>query len=430
MAEITTEVPVTGVAKVADLIPYYNNPRAHTDLDVDRMIGSISAFGFRIPVLVKKSDDGLEVIDGHLRLKAAEKLGLDEVPVLYADDMNADQIRAFRIMVNQSVSWSDWDNAKLHEELQLIAQSELASMHSLESIVGFDTSELNRLSALAELKSGLTDPDVAPPVPEKPVTELGDIWVLGKHRLVCGDCTDADTVAKCLNGVTPHLMVTDPPYGVEYDPKQRGRMDGRKTKRTYMAASEDINIDWGGAWAMFPGDVAYVWHSDKQIIGIGNALILGGFELRQQLIWAKNVITLTRTNFNYQHEHCWYAVRKGKNAHYRGGRDNTTLWKIDKVIADTGHGAQKPVECMKRPIENSSKPGESVYDPFLGSGTTLIAAEMTGRSCYAIELSPAYCDVCVARWQEFTGKQAHIDDGSQVTLETPVEPTIAVIADG
>ncbi len=458
MSDETLEIPVTGVANVADLIPYFNNPRSHTDLDIDRMIGSINAFGFRIPVLVKQGVDGPEVIDGHLRLKAAEKLGLEKVPVLYADDMSDEQVRAFRIMVNQSVSWADWDNAKLHEELQLIAQSELAGMHSLEAVSGFEKLEIGKLAALAALKSGLTDPDVAPPVPEKPVTELGDIWVLGKHRLVCGDSTDPDTVQKCLNGAVPHLMVTDPPYGVNYDPAWRLKagiagVPGESGAALGKVLNDD-KADWTETWKLFPGSVVYIWHSSLHAVTVMENLKVSGFQVRAQICWVKQRAVLSRGNYHWQHETAFYAtaegsepddhwhfvpehevaeyaVKDGNHANWKGNRKQSTVWFIEHLKSDTGHGTQKPVECMKRPMENNSMPGQAVYDPFVGSGTTIIAGEMTGRSVHAIELDPGYCDVCVARWQAFTGEQAHIDDSVPPVVATdPDIKIVEVAADG
>jgi DNA modification methylase len=248
-------------------------------------------------------------------------------------------------------------------------------------------------------------------VPAVPVTVLGDVWVIGKHRIVCGDSTDADTVAKVLNGVEPHLMVTDPPYGVEYDASWRNtakRADGTPIGASAIGKVEnDARADWSEAWALFPGEVAYVWHAGLFAGVVADSLVNTGFSLRSQIIWSKQQFAIGRGDYHWQHEPCWYAVRKGKTGHYDGGRKQSTLWQIPKPQkSETGHSTQKPVECMKRPIENNSSPGQAVYEPFSGSGTTIIAGEMTGRCVYAIELSPAYVDVAVKRWQEFTGKDA------------------------
>ena len=230
------------------------------------------------------------------------------------------------------------------------------------------------------------------------------------HRIVCGDCTDADTVSKCLNGVAPHLMVTDPPYGVEYDPSWREKAGVAGGDYAKGKVLNDDNADWREAWALCPGDVAYVWHAGLFAGVVGESLIATKFKLRSQIIWDKGQMVLSRGDYHWQHEPCWYAVRESKTGHWASDRKQVTVWQIDKPRkSETGHGTQKPVECMKRPIENNSSPGQAVYEPFSGSGTTIIAGEMTGRCIYAIELNPAYVDVAVKRWQDFTGQQATLE---------------------
>jgi DNA modification methylase len=384
---------------IGSVIPYARNPRRN-DAAISKVAASLQEFGWRQPIVV---DDDMVVVVGHTRLEAARSLGMGEVPIHVAAGLTPEQIKAYRLADNRVGEEAEWDHELLRLEL-----GELEGMDFSLDLTGFDSDELLELMA-DPFEEGQTDPDDVPELPEEAITKPGDLWLLGQHRLLCGDSTNADDVAKCLNGVEPHLMVTDPPYGVEYDPNQRSRVVPNAAKRTYMPAAEDTNRDWGEVWVLFPGDVCYVWHSDKQIIGVGTALQSSGFDLRQQIIWAKNHLTITRTHFHYQHEHCWYGVRKGANGHWSGPTNETTLWKIDKVPADTGHGAQKPVECMKRPIENNSSIGQAVYDPFLGSGTTMIAAEMTGRACHGLEISPEYCDVIVQRWENFTGRKAELD---------------------
>jgi len=214
-----------------------------------------------------------------------------------------------------------------------------------------------------------------------PATVAGDVWLLGKHRLVCGDCTEPEVVEACVNGVTPHLMVTDPPYGVAYDPAWRARAGVNLNKRKLGKVGNDDRADWREAWALFPGDVAYVWHAGRFASVAADSLEACGFALRAQIIWGKDRFALSRGDYHWQHEPCWYAVRNGAKGHWSGGRSQSTLWSIPaRDDSGHGHGTQKPVECMKRPIENNSSPGQAVYDPFLGSGTTIIAAEMTGRA--------------------------------------------------
>jgi DNA modification methylase len=210
-------------------------------------------------------------------------------------------------------------------------------------------------------------------------------------------------------------MVTDPPYGVEYDPSWRNETGVSATSRTGKVTNDD-RADWREAWALFPGDVAYVWHADRQAAVVQASLEANGFAIRCQLVWAKPRFVLGRGDYHWQHEPCWYAVRKGATGHWQGARDQATLWTIGRADEEddaTRHGTQKPVECVRRPIVNNSEAGDAVYEPFAGSGSTLIAAETTGRRCYAIEIEPAYCDVVIERWQRFTGRSAVLEGDGQ-----------------
>ena len=213
-----------------------------------------------------------------------------------------------------------------------------------------------------------------------------------------------------LAGAVPHLMVTDPPYGVSYDPSWRNEAGVSSTSRTGKVANDD-RADWREAWALFPGEVAYVWHAAIHARTVAESLEACGFVVRSQIIWSKSRFVLGRGDYHWQHEPCWYAVRKGGTGHWQGARDQATIWPIASGEDDgaTGHGTQKPVACMRRPIEHNSEDGDSVYEPFSGSGTTLIAAERTGRRCFALELDPRYVDVAVTRWQSLTGEVAVLD---------------------
>lgn len=385
------------------LIEYARNPRKN-DHAVDQVAAAIREFGFRVPVVAKS--DGT-VVDGHLRLKAAKKLGLTEIPVVLADDMTDAQIKAFRLSVNKVAEFADWDVDLLKLEF-----AELNEMDFDLSLTGFDLDEIN--SFLVDPTEGLTDEDEVPDAPDDPVTVEGDVWRLGKHRLVCGDSTNADDVAKALNGIEPHLMVTDPPYGVEYDAKWRRsalpETNPGKTGGMHGKVMNDGRADWSEAWALFPGDVAYVWHAGVKSAQVQQSLEACSFHVRAQIIWAKHQSVIGRGHYHVQHEPCFYLVRKGGTGHWGGSRKQHTLWQIDKAKNnETGHSTQKPVECMKRPIENNSSPGQAIYEPFSGSGTTIIACEQTGRVCHAIELNPAYVDMAILRWQNFTGHQATLE---------------------
>lgn len=384
------------------LIPYVRNARTHSDAQVAQIAASIREFGWTNPVLVD-GDNG--VVAGHGRLLAARKLGLASVPVIELSGLTEAQKRAYVLADNKLALNAGWDMAMLQLEV-----GELADLGFDLSLTGFSEEELNALAA--EANPGLTDPDVIPEPPAIPTSVPGDVWLLGRHRLVCGDCTDADTVAKALNGVTPQLMVTDPPYGVNYDPAWRNRIGSSSSGRTGIVLN-DHRADWREAWALFPGDIAYIWHGALHAAAVAESLQAAGFDIRAQIIWAKDRLVLSRGDYHWQHEPCWYAVRKGARGCWSGDRKQTTLWQIANrnQDAETVHGTQKPVACMQRPIENNSSPGQAIYEPFCGSGSTIIAAERTGRACHGIELNPVYVDVAIQRWQDFTG-QAALDAAS------------------
>ena len=394
---------------VESLIPYARNARTHSEAQVAQIAASIKEWGWTTPVLV---DEDSGIIAGHGRVMAAQKLALKEVPVMVATGWTEAQKKAYVLADNQLALNAGWDTDLLKVELQ-----EINGLDFDMGLMGFSDDFLQ--SVLVETTEGLTDEDAVPDVPEEPETKPGDVWILGRHRLMCGDSTSADDVAKALNGVEPHLMVTDPPYGVEYsagwrneampqknDPKRWKDGSGRATG----AVANDDKADWREAWSLFPGDVAYVWHADRFSHHVAASLEVCDMQMRALIIWAKNQLVIGRGDYHPQHEPCWYAVRKGRKGHYCGGRKQTTVWNIDKPRkSETGHSTQKPVECMRRPVVNNSSPGQAIYDPFLGSGTTLIACEMEGRACHGLELNPAYCDVIKKRWEDFTGQKAVLE---------------------
>ena len=393
---------------VAELVPYARNARTHSDAQVAQIAASIKEWGWTTPVLV---DEAGSIIAGHGRVMAARKLGLSEVPVMTATGWSEAQKKAYVLADNQLALNAGWDTDLLKVELQ-----DLDGFDFNLELIGFDEKTLAGL--LNDPTEGETDPDEIPETPSDPVTVLGDVWMLGKHRIICGSSTDAHTVEKVLNGVKPHLMVTDPPYGVEYDANWRNeaeRGNGKKIGgRAVGKVLNDDKADWRDAWALFPGDVAYVWHAGLYAGVVADSLLACNFKLRSQIIWAKSNFAIGRGDYHWHHEPCWYAVRDKATGKWAGDRKQTTLWKIDKPQkSETGHSTQKPIDCMKRPIENNSSPGQAIYEPFSGSGTTIIACEMTGRSCHAIELNPAYVDVAVKRWQDFTGQKAILESNDQ-----------------
>ena len=388
------------------LIPYARNPRKNESA-IATVAASLKEFGWRQPIVV---DEEMVILAGHTRLEAARQLGLASAPVHIARGLTPAQARAYRLMDNRASENAEWDEALLGLEL-----GDLQGDGFDLALTGFDDAELNRLLAgLGEDGDAREGEDDVPETPTDPVSRPGDLWLLGPHRLLCGDSTVATDVERVLNGVTPLLMISDPPYGVEYDPSWRNQAGAARTRRTGKVLNDD-RADWREAWSLFPGDVAYVWHGALHATTVAESLEVAGFAIRSQIIWAKERLVLSRGDYHWQHEPALYCVRKTGKAHWAGDRKQTTLWQISSrdQDAETVHGTQKPVECMRRPILNNSSPGQAVYEPFMGSGTTLIAAETTGRVCLGLELNPAYVDVAVERWQRFTGKAAVLEGADQ-----------------
>lgn len=383
------------------IIPYARNPRKN-DTAVDAVAASIKEFGFRQPIVVAED---MVVLVGHTRLKAAIRLGMAEVPVHIATGLTETQKKAYRIADNRTSELAEWDSELLALELEDLRMADFDL-----GTLAFEDGEINALLASLEATpEGETDADAVPEPQDEVVAQPGDVWVMGKHRIMCGDSTVATDVAALLGGGVPHLMVTDPPYGVEYDADWRNhsmRADGSGIgTRAVGKVLNDHNADWREAWALFPGEVAYVWHAGTKANIVADSLLACGFDIRAQVIWAKSQLVIGRGHYHPKHEPCWYAVKKGGTGHWQGDRKQTTLWEINKPQkSETGHSTQKPIECMRRPIENNSQPGDSIYEPFSGSGTTIIAAEQTGRRCYAMEISPLYVQVALDRWANFTGK--------------------------
>ncbi len=425
MNKPSLEIQVWEIDRVT---PYSRNPRRN-DGAVEKMCASIRAFGFKIPCLVRSNG---ELIDGHLRLKAARKLGLTEVPVILCDEWTPEQVKAFRLMVNRSATWADWDEESLAAEL-----AELQAANFDLSLSGFDTEELEDY-----LSKGVPEEDAAPPVPVLAVTSPGDLWICGSHRVLCGDATDAEAVSRLIGERKPILLVTDPPYGIELDSEWRDRaglnghgpaepsyMKRRTRGHQATSISGDTRADWSEAFALVPSlQVGYVWHASKFTREVLDGLLRIGFEHHQQIIWDKERTVLTRTHYWFQHEPCWY-VRKKNAPWYGKAGENSTIWSSPSPKFIMGgsneekydHPTQKPIELMRRPILNHTKRGEWVYEPFLGSGTTLAAAESTGRACCGMELDPRYVDVVVGRWEKLSGKQATLEGEERTFAEVAEE---------
>ena len=402
------------------LIPYARNARTHSDKQIAQIAASIEAFGFNNPVLID-ADGG--IIAGHGRVLAAQKLGLDQVPTILIDHLTEAQQRAFILADNRIALNAKWD-----DDLLALEMADLSVLEFDVSLTGFTDPEINKLLS-AGLEAGETEDDV-PAAPENPVSRPGDLWQLSDHRVLCGDATDRDAVDKLLAGVTPNLMVTDPPYGVEYDAAWREKVHGAEAApRSTGAVTNDDRADWSAAFRLFPGNVIYAWHAAAYAVETAQALGSLSFDCRAQIIWVKQHFAISRGHYHWQHEPCWYAVRAGENGSWLGDRKQSTVWEVANASAFGGdtedgktvHSTQKPVELMRRPILNHTKPGDAVYDPFLGSGSTVIAAEHAGRSAYGLEIEPRYVDVIVQRWQAFANTEAVLDGDGRTFDEIAAE---------
>ena len=385
------------------LVPYERNPRRIPEAAVEACRRSYRAFGMRNPIIVDVAG-GMIVVAGHTRLKAALAEELPEVPTIDTAGLTPEQIKAYRIADNRIAAMTGEDPELLDAEIK--SMEEAALRDGLADAMAVDEAYINRLFSEAggEEAGGRANEKVEP-LDGPTITQPGDLIVLGRHRLLCGDATKVEDVAALLNGATPRLMVTDPPYGVDYDPDWRNRhvrSDGSPIGASaVMRPKNDERADWREAWKLAPSDVVYVWHASLYGVDVFESVRDAGFVFRSQIIWAKSTHPISRGNYHWQHEACLYAIRKGQSARWVGGRKQTTIWQIPKAAKlETGHSTQKPIECMERPIRNHEG---DVYDPFVGSGTTILAAERQGRTCYAMEVSPAFCDVVVRRWASVTG---------------------------
>lgn len=404
------------------LVPYARNARIHGDKQVNQIAASIQQFGFTNPVLV---DEHGSIVAGHGRVLAAKQLGRVFVPCIVLAGLTEEQVKAYRLADNKLAEGSKWDPKLLALEV-----GELSLKLFDLTQAGFGVTELAKWNKVAGNTPDESDDDPPPPAVGAAVSQHGDLWLLGSHRLICGDSTVPATVLRLIEGeLSPVIMVTDPPYGVSYDPAWRHRAGVNNSERLGEVQNDD-RADWAEAWNLSPAGIAYVWHASSFASTVQASLEGEGFEIRAQIIWKKDRAVMSRGAYHWQHEPCWYAVRKGATSKWKGDRGQSTVWEIsgragkqsEKADEEqTTHGTQKPVACMLRPIMNHTKEGEAVYDPFLGSGTTLIAAEKSRRVAYAVELDPRYIDMAVLRWQRFTGLDARLEgDGrtfSQIQAE-------------
>ena len=398
--------------QVADLVPYAKNARQHPPEQIDQIAASMERFGFTIPMLV--AEDGT-IIAGHGRLMAAAQLGLAEVPVMVARGWSEEDRRLYTLADNRLAEIAEWDPEMLRIEI-----GELREDFGIEdmSLIGFSAEDLAEIlpDALIDTTGGLTDPDDVPEVPEAPVTRPGDVWLMGKHRLLCGDSTVATDVQTVLGDVKADLCFCDPPYNVDYaggvGAEKAGK--GRRIKNDALGdgfgqflydACVLINAHTDGA--------VYICMSSSELQTLQSAFKSAGGHWSTFIIWAKDRFTLGRADYQRQYEPILYGWPEGVKRHWCGDRDQGDVWNIERPHKNDLHPTMKPVSLVERAIRNSSRKGDLVFDPFGGSGTTLIAAEKTGRHASLIELDPKYVDVIVRRWQEFTGETAVLESSGQ-----------------
>jgi len=412
---------------IDQLRPDPANPRRISEDELDSLERSLRQFGFVQPVLARKADG--TVIGGHQRLVAARRLGLATVPVTYLD-LSIEQARLLNLALNKiSGSWDDALLARLLADLQTTPDLDL-------TLSGFGEDEIRdlfRSLEVREKREQVESFDLDEALAEAtraPRSKPGDLWVLGDHRLACGDSTDPEAVARLLDGAEPKLLATDPPYGVSLDgswrdgvynalgPAEKTYMRGKGARNTTM--SGDTRVDWSEAFELVPSlAVGYIWHAGVHAAEVAQGLERIGFEIVSQVIWDKGLFAMGRSWYHWRHEPCWVVRRKGSKARFYGSRDQATIWNAPSPKMSMAgsaeprldHPTQKPLVLFETPIRNHLKPGEALYEPFSGSGTALIAAERTGTRCYAMEIDPIYLEVALRRWERFSGSVAERVDG-------------------
>ena len=383
---------------IEKLVPYAKNSRTHSEEQVAQIASSIREWGFTTAVLVDESGG---IIAGHGRVMAARKLGLASLPVMVAKGWSDAQKRAYVVADNKLALNAGWDNELLALEL-----GELGDVGFDLELTGFTDEEIKALMPV-EVNEGLTDPDSAPAVQENPVTVLGDVWVMGNHRLMCGDSTSTDHLAQLTNGNLVDMWLTDPPYNVAYEGCTKDKLKIKNDEMGDEQFRQFLRDSYTAAdTVMKPGAVFYIWHADSEGYNFRGAAKDAGWTVRQCLIWKKSSLVLGRQDYHWQHEPCLYGWKDGAGHLWSADRKQTTILEFDKPSRNGEHPTMKPVALFEYQMLNNTKGGDLVLDSFGGSGTTLIAAEKNGRTALLMELDSRYCDVIVKRWQEFTGKQA------------------------
>jgi DNA modification methylase len=387
---------------IETLIPYVNNARTHSDAQVAQIAASIKEFGFNNPVLI--ADDN-SIIAGHGRVMAARKLGKDTVPAVRLSHLTEMQRKAYILADNKLALNADWDNSLLAIEL-----ADLKDLGFDTDLTGFSADEIAALMPV-ELTEGLTDEDEVPEVPVDPVTKLGDVWVLGKHRLMCGDSTSIEALEELCQGQSVDMWLTDPPYNVAYEGKTKDALKIQNDSMSDDQFRQFLRDSYVAADAvMKAGAVFYIWHADSEGYNFRGAAQDAGWKVRQCLIWKKQTMVMGRQDYHWKHEPCLYGWKDGAGHLWAADRKQTTILEFDRPSRNAEHPTMKPVALFEYQLLNNTKGGDIVLDSFGGSGTTMIAAEKNGRVSRLMELDPKYCDVIIKRWQDFTGKTATLEE--------------------
>ena len=400
-AQIRPEIRIT---PVDNLIPYARNARTHSDEQVAQIAASIAEFGFTNPIL---TDGERGVIAGHGRLAAARKLGLKEVPVIELSYLTDTQKKAYILADNRLAMNAGWDDELLKLEL-----TELKDADFDLDLMGFTSDELDRLIN-GDAGGGLTDDDAVPETPKEPVSRPGDLWILGNHRLLCGDSTMLSDVEKLMGNELADMAFTDPPYNVDYGNNAKDKMRGKDRRILNDALGDGFYqflYDACVNLLMVTKGGCYVAMSSSELHTLQKAWLDAGGKWSTFIIWSKNTFTLGRADYQRQYEPILYGWKQGADHFWCGDRDQSDIWNYNKPRVNDLHPTMKPVELVERAIKNSSKSRDIVLDLFGGSGTTLIACEKTGRQARLMELDPKFCDVVISRWETYTGKQATLQD--------------------
>ena len=408
MTNKMTNFPAYKTASVAGLIPYARNSRTHSDAQVSKIAASIKEFGFLNPIIVD-GDNG--IIAGHGRVMAAQKLGLDTLPTIEAGHLTDAQRRAYIIADNRLALDAGWDNEMLKVEL-----SDLAAQDFDLSLTGFEAGEI--ADFLADPNEGLTDEDAVPEVPTVPVTVEGDVWLLGRHRLMCGDSTSIDHLERLCDGQLVDMWLTDPPYNVAYEGGTKEKLTIKNDSMSNDAFRQFLRDAYSAADAVMKnGAVFYIWHADSEGYNFRGAAADIGWPIRQCLIWKKSSLVMGRQDYHWMHEPCLYGWKDGAAHLWATDRKQTTILEFNKPSRNGEHPTMKPVELFEYQMLNNTKGSDIVLDSFGGSGTTAIACEKHGRMARLMELDPKYCDVIIKRWQEFTGELAILEGTEQTFTE-------------